>query len=1221
MPIPVFDRLISAFGGLLIDPQEPPISIVSNTTLDFVTHTGRNLQVATAGITLTLPETIQTGFFCRLDVQGIGTVALSPDGSATINGQTNFIAGQFAYIAKRTATEYVVRVISGEPASDIFLDTTNFDNNLSTQITDVQLLAEAIDNLTTSSLARAPLQTFSDSFVIDATNVNQFVNRELINVRASNGVLTVTLPPSGLTQDSVGNPVTYPLLIRIFNDGGTSTSGSINRVEARTVGSDTIERGPGGTQLQFASVTLGEGADIRLDTVDSTAWRVFPFGSTDPRDISISGGDVVIREQTVSLASTTGLAASLAGLTILQGYAYVVRGTTSESSSLYFGTTIYGRDVIVALTDNPDSSTTSSDWAVLRNGANFPVTFQELRFLDQVTETDTTLRGDQIQSPPGNTVQFWLSSDPFASAPFIDPDADPSNPRIGHSEEYVGEEDTFQEATAFNTRLLYVGIGASFFASSGLTANDVRIELRRSTGESRNTWNLGTDFIERTELNNSTYRYFALQTLGIPDSYSTINYGANDTIEAYRLRTERRFTTSAAYDATSSIADDSISESQLAPFARAKLNRQIALASIDQTKLDNILPQTTEVAAPGTLQVGLRFGSPSANNGDYQFGNLDAIGLFGVNETQNVVLVVDHEHRLSRVEEDGNESNTLTVTEVDPSLLANHRMYTFTIPSVDADFVTWNLVVVQDQVSELDLSDLYVINSQNLSPDLRTRIDRAAPETVLPAPLPILVQDLSVATRTVTGWRTLAPSPIPATLTRIIAGLWDENRRTFTNDGNYFDDIVGGAFVMGAGNTRFFYDNPADPRNTAFPGAQSYSENSAIFMRNATAGVQAPIDPTNFNLIVAFDFSLQRALLASDEQDVLRMGPGLEPIIEYDGQQEGLVARVGRNDGPQRTRTIQVDLSVVDPHLGASIDGSTTTEAEIIVPSSSAGTFPPVFPLTVTISVQLLNNGVSETTHEETYVITAENTDQSTADSRTFMFPGFPDLIADITYDANNTSTGTARNVIFVRATSALANTSHVYNVNATYTHTENWNGPATYLDHPVNDGNGHDRFGLFDPSLYDTEAVNRPNSIIVMFYKRYESDISADPEMAIRVITDGREFSEILLHRSASECGFTQTGIADWGIRIGNSITAVTHCQSYYYATNGVNRHVPTIADLHTLYVARARWFDAFRNDDEETDAWTLNGNLIIQPPDVAAIDVQATLEDLEQRIAALEP
>lgn len=58
--------------------------------------------------------------------------------------------------------------ITGLTASEVALDTTNFDNNLDATITDVQLLADAVDELTTSAVAGTMLPTnYIGSILLD----------------------------------------------------------------------------------------------------------------------------------------------------------------------------------------------------------------------------------------------------------------------------------------------------------------------------------------------------------------------------------------------------------------------------------------------------------------------------------------------------------------------------------------------------------------------------------------------------------------------------------------------------------------------------------------------------------------------------------------------------------------------------------------------------------------------------------------------------------------------------------------------------------------------------------------------------------------------------------------------------------------------------------------------------------------------------------------------
>lgn len=97
MPIPIFDKLVSAFGGLLFDPRTPTIAADTALTLDDITHTGRFIE---AEADVTIPDTLVDGFFCY--VRNNGTVAINVlvSGSTSISGTTRLALGEVALLVK-----------------------------------------------------------------------------------------------------------------------------------------------------------------------------------------------------------------------------------------------------------------------------------------------------------------------------------------------------------------------------------------------------------------------------------------------------------------------------------------------------------------------------------------------------------------------------------------------------------------------------------------------------------------------------------------------------------------------------------------------------------------------------------------------------------------------------------------------------------------------------------------------------------------------------------------------------------------------------------------------------------------------------------------------------------------------------------------------------------------------------------------------------------------
>ena len=176
-------------------------------------------------------------------------------------------------------------------------------------------------------------------------------------------------------------------------------------------------------ELEFESfdVTTGE---INTDTVLSNLELVEPTIAFIQEDLTVLGSDDeassagVLRFTfgdgrslpTLDGSTQTSLNNSLAGVTdgVKRGYAF-----RFSPNTLPAGTTSYTQgnftegDILVAKIDSPSNSLTS-DWLILRDGADFPVSEVEAHFLDTISEpTDAQFRastafritGDNLTSP------------------------------------------------------------------------------------------------------------------------------------------------------------------------------------------------------------------------------------------------------------------------------------------------------------------------------------------------------------------------------------------------------------------------------------------------------------------------------------------------------------------------------------------------------------------------------------------------------------------------------------------------------------------------------------------------------------------------------------------------------------------------------------------------------------------------------------------------------
>ena len=1064
---------------------------------------------------------------------------------------------------------------------------------------------------------QGPFVPFTSSVNIGAANFDLFTGNTALYARSDNARVNFILPTDAeITAQGVASDETveYAVLNQAgtgrFDTGFTPTNTVIIDVE----GANNIRRNtPTGTLLNFIEahqndlVTLtqaGRGQPwVAVRVTLSSAALLLPSGL-----FRLQVG--VTLNPIDSLGFLTGLPA---GTTPQAGDAYLI-GRDNET---FGGYGVAQGDVIVALQDSPSLaiSETNDDWIVIRNATNDIISLSEIFFLNTITETDNFVDDRLMDRSDVNDVRVFLSTGILDHAPFITPSTDGENPQTSNGARYVGGSEDRSAGNDFHltdftkvgepagssrfpNALVYFDIDGAFDVATLL--NQVNIVVKDRTGAVVSTDN-AIDHFRPVVLPGSTDTYYVLDRVGASDNYSSINYLSGYTIEVVFRRTIRHFTFSDAVNVLGAIADGSIEIGKLHPDVQALITSDHSLTDDQEAKLNGF--QTSGTPTPwtsGDLYVRETNASPTSDAGHYyNVGQQNGI-LSNHDSTRAVTFVVPNFVTVTQLQRTDDTTIKHPVTRlgaitiqdntVNPPRTFNGQGFSAVLPAsgFDINNPIGNIWQVDGTASNLELTgadDSFKVHVGNLGQDV---LDRTAPTT--PATLPDVLQslshDLTRVTRTLTGWRTLG-NPIRSDLSRQFAALWDENRNTFTT--NYFEDIPGVEFIGFQGNNIFFYaSGPNDQSNFSFPGAQSYILNSNIRVRNES-GQTAISD--SFRKIIAFDYALQRTL-STENLPMLRVGSTSATPLMGLSEEEGLYLNIGREDGTQQSRTYESSLQVDGAHLHSNVDESFVAESEIIIPDSLTGS------LTLRVRVQLDNNGNDEGTHLQVITINDLDTDQNIG-SRTWGFgPVYPNLVGGVEYEHENNDLSTPRRVLIFTWTTPLDNASLTYNVAASRLITETWTHPNTYARFPINAGNAHDDFGIFDPHRWNTEHVRERNRVLFVVGKYRESDSDSNPELAVRVIVDGEIESSgnlIRLHRPASDFTFKD-------ISFGNNEVAVSHIQCYDYDPGTSGQLVPTSTELQTLYAAANRWFGAFTDSDAQTSEYDLAAGLKLSGDPIAS-------------------
>ena len=614
------------------------------------------------------------------------------------------------------------KIADGE---DVELSPTNFDSNLSSSITDVQQLADAVDNLDLTGTQFAPIAVFNADLVLDASSLGDYLNRNAVYGAALNKITTVTLPDNSLTMFTDGTPIVYPYFIRFSHLGGTSRLSTNNRLRINAFAGQNFEIG--GNTVTSTNRGRGDVIEFQIRAAGQPFEATF-FGAEDPRTSTLPDAILTIRPQMVNLSGSTTLAASLLNVDVNTGYSYIV-----SIGGNYFGTEVRAGDIIVSKVDNPDLTQTSTDWQVISGASNFPVTSTESHFLGQVTENDNRVIAADVGDEA--TLRIWMTPGLFATAPFIDPATDPNNPRPGQTEEYYGSvnQEFFTLDENLGNYYLYLGITPSYF--NNVAEADIQVRIINIDGTIHATYSLADDFHRTPALDNASHRYFAYSTSPDTSSFTTLFYGENQTIRVYRTTIQRHFRLNPS---TVNVDQNVVNlpEGSLEQSVQAKLNRDISLDFDDQEKLDAIVENTTVATGQPVTTIWWKTGGISEDINEYHQDDSIPPAPGGA-ETLTVLT----EANVVITSFAGVSGGTATFARIEPSVIRGKNMYTVVVTGgADIFGATADITTI----NTLEPNSTFKIGYDNLDQDIINRL--SGHEGTLPEVLQVLSANSEVTT-------------------------------------------------------------------------------------------------------------------------------------------------------------------------------------------------------------------------------------------------------------------------------------------------------------------------------------------------------------------------------------------------------------------------------------------------------------------------------------------
>ena len=965
----------------------------------------------------------------------------------------------------------------------------------------------------------------------------------------------------------------------IVSATGTLTSGTQIETTVTGGGTSSAQADITGLQTMISQVgRLGIGWNYDALTTAGAADQSFRFNNSDPASATVlyfhqnslsgrfdefieqfaSGGFIYLQDNTNTgnnyLFTTTALATD-------EGTFYSFPVTIEQSTGSFTGAAGDRFNV-----EFLPASTGGGGGTPLPN-----------RFLNEITEQDTTVYTRKIDTE--GEVRFWLRRELVTQAGINDPG---TGLRIDESNGQLSADgDTYEDGTNQNNVYIYVTLNNSF--ATGTDLNTLALVIRENVGEDderiKDAVNFGQNFVEDTGLTISGRTVYRSNT-GFDGNGPFIHYHQIDTIELFFIDTERQFTVTAAnapnVDLTRTIRN--LPESALDSDLQAKVNQEVDLPPDDRFKLDQFVEQstdTTPAGLTGAQAIYYRRGGFSNAIADWFVTDFDT-GLppnLGDNPVTWLVAV-PHDTAVSSF--NGLEGGTAVATEVNRDVSIEgaegpaYDIYTVPLPSTASGTNFFLAFGSRTTITEIDPTALFKIGVDNLQPGLANRINTGPDNTILSAGLQDLNSHISVEGIMGMNWTSSTNPPADvrgATYTRTFAALWDENRRTFTQ--NYFDDLADPTItVPSQQNIHFFAD--ANDANNRFPGKQSWVD-STIRIQGAPLtntftkvwGFSARIPETFTGNVVLFQAG------PASQQRILR-------ATEVDGEVV-IQARRGNLDGALDSQSVFKNLNVIntDTNFGH-LAGNTTNTLRFVLTAND-----PVQSYLVQVR-RYLNGSL---TSGESFTQTITDRDTDVAATVTNLFTN--ELEVTHSYDADFDNIGVPTDVIQL-TTNNVGNANISYVVDIRYTVTEQVQTSSTSQFQTV-----------------DTAEVGTELDFVFVLERQNFNNESANSPLQLKIVFNGVQENTFALNLGANAFDFSDVTFGD------TRDCLISNIQIYdFSAPNAFD--FPSHRLLSEFYQRRNEWFGLFRAPGFSSRNYTVDGGVVL-------IDEDGTQFDLIERIKTL--
>lgn len=355
-------------------------------------------------------------------------------------------------------------------------------------------------------------------------------------------------------------------------------------------------------------------------------------------------------------------------------------------------------------------------------------------FLAELSEVDTNTFTDRVDAPgDASFVRIWLRTGLVTPTNINDPgtgllisEANGDLPNTGS---------TFSQTTNANNVYVYFTLPDSFV--DPLDLNTLYLVRKDPDGNIVDTIQVGSNFVLQSDIDGAAAGRPYRSNSGL-DGGSFLHYVNNQTLELFIVTVNQFFdipqVNADNVDFTRGVKN--LPESALAGSVQAKLNYNHGIPDDDQFKLDQLVEVSTTSASAtltGSDTIYYKRGAFSDTLSDYFTTDFDTGLPPSFDQSTTWLVAVPHNHTITSLV--GVESGTGTATLFKDDVLitgatGTFNLYTCVVSSTSSGTNFYLFVGTRVTITEIDPTDLFKIDRDNVQPDFLTHIENTQGSTL-----------------------------------------------------------------------------------------------------------------------------------------------------------------------------------------------------------------------------------------------------------------------------------------------------------------------------------------------------------------------------------------------------------------------------------------------------------------------------------------------------------